>query len=454
MNLNETSTLFVTADLVADSVLHVGSGDYLNYRDTASLFRDGRGLPVIPGSSFAGVFIEAAQAWRREERDRQTLDTLWPRLTGKGGRHNDYTASALEFATLPLTKADAMPTGAWSHERDLVRIDRKTRTAAHGAKFAFEAMEPGLRFRLIIRCELDALESEEERAALCRLLIAVLDRCWGIQGPGGVIGANSARGMGWFHIENLRFLPIDSSERLRSYLKAGSDADWVDESLRTGRYLGVDEMESSVGPVAWHPPIQLWPFTLTPRAEPGGYGCWPAIVRSSPGANVKEADFEFTSVRRWRLDEGAWSHTRVPVIPGSSLRGAARSLLERLAEGSGAHLDYAAVQELFGTTEAASPLRFRDALFLPPYEGQEDKYETQLERIGLDEFTRSVYGAAKFNYIPLFEGCFQACAALRQPTEAQQQLLNTVFDWGGEDAPWLGVGAGASPMIWRRDDAA
>jgi hypothetical protein len=241
-------------------------------------------------------------------------------------------------------------------------------------------------------------------------------------------------------VEGLQFIAIDTAARYRSYLDSSSDAAWLATEPASS---DARSKTSNLGFESQRPIYTRRNFEIAPRGELHGYGRWPLLVRQ---AADDEADFEFMTVRLWHLEMGQWTAARKLVIPGSSIRGVVRGLLRRLAKAS-TKIDWNAedVEAFFGTPEAGSQLRFRDAYFM----GDAEKNKLLVERVALDECSRGAFTTAKFSEIPIFSGTFAGALAYEVLTQKQLNMINAMFIWGGDDMPWLGIGAGASPALWR-----
>ncbi|MEL7638064.1 MAG: RAMP superfamily CRISPR-associated protein [Solidesulfovibrio sp.] len=415
----------IEGQIVLDSVLHVGSGEALEYVGASCCFRDGAGRLVIPGSSLAGVFISRILELTQDENLLKKMTAKHKASTKEASLHS----SVFRFATARLVAEESLPPSI-SQVRDMIRIDITTRTAKEGGKFAKEIVWPGLRF--LFRLELDMSHlTGQEAEDLLALSWRVLAGEWGAL---GFVGGSSARGMGWFHLEGLSLRLVDSVPSLRAWIE-GQPL----EPVPNERLPRIDN--AAMG-------HKVWDLRLDIRQEPGGYGIWPAIVRTPKGDPHSEADVGFTWVYRFSLDsDKKWGKRLVQVIPGSSLRGAARSLLARLARSGRVDWTTQDVADLFGNQDMASPLRFCDA-----YLDADDRYKMVQERVALDAFTRGVYGSAKFNLEPLFGGTFTGRIALQRgnpPNETGLKMIQALFDWGGEDFPFLLLGGGGSPLVWR-----
>lgn len=163
----------LTGDLIAESPVHVGGLG--NGPPDLLQARDGRGRPVLPGASLAGVLQaalppDAAHQW------------LWqpesPPPSGQGRPVSEASWVRLD---------DAPATQAIVEAREHVSIDRVHGAAARGHLFTREVLAAGTRFafRLVVDDPGDRAASE-----LVQRIAALL------RGPGVTVGAARTRGLG------------------------------------------------------------------------------------------------------------------------------------------------------------------------------------------------------------------------------------------------------------------
>ncbi|MDD3581656.1 MAG: RAMP superfamily CRISPR-associated protein [Desulfobacca sp.] len=437
---------FFRADLVLDSALHIGAGGYDDSRGIATCYRDARGQAVILGTSLAGVFMEdvlqAVNDPRTQEATKTGIQAIQKKITCKG--LNDLEGSRFIFHNArPLEAQKA--NRPWDR-RDSVRIDRQTRTAAYGAKFAHEVLEPGLRFRFYFECAFYPHDKTEQKKTLTALALKILQQRWGQKNSPAFLGAAAARGTGWFHLENLQAAVIADSDGLQAYLNAEDIKSFVDDHPN---YISLAEIQEWSGdlPLQW--PRQVWNFQVQILdAIEDGYGAWPLLVRSAPEKGLlNEEDLTFVSTRVWKKpdDNGKQKSEEKLFIPGSTLRGAARSFMERLAaSGKLNGLIQEKLNALFGPEDCSSGsrLRFRDAYFENP-----GKPNQIVHHVALDEFTRGALEGAKFDEKPLFSGNFDGQIILEYPDEEEKKLIETLFAWGQQG--WVALGAHHTPVRWK-----
>lgn len=217
------------ADLVCDTALHVGTGEMTSALSTneMAVLRDPVGRPYIPGSSFRGALRSGLEALLRGlglpgERvcDPFLKETDLPELSCservKAAREKEgeitsearafelaaeksceicrlfghsFLASRVHFSDLVLNAGQSPE----AYVRDGVGLDRDLRTAAKGILYSFEALPPGITFRL--RGELENPEDHEIGLILVGLNL--------FKDGHITLGGKTARGLGWVHVENI-----------------------------------------------------------------------------------------------------------------------------------------------------------------------------------------------------------------------------------------------------------
>jgi CRISPR-associated protein Csm3 len=215
----------LSAHLVSESALHVGSGETANALSASDspIARDGRGRPYLPGSSLRGALrakleslllglgrlrvcnlfekegenascgerIQEAREARGDLSETESFHLAWEtscavcRLFG-----SSFLASRVRLADLPLVSD---PDEAPVYVRDGVGLDRDLKTAAKGILYTFQAVTSGARFAL----RLDVENPEDHELGL---LLAGLD----LFGAGlATVGGKSSRGLGLARVEGL-----------------------------------------------------------------------------------------------------------------------------------------------------------------------------------------------------------------------------------------------------------
>lgn len=213
--------------LTLTGALHIGSGDG-DDRTDATVVRDARGIPYIPGSSLRGALRAAVLRHAmllfglemiRDEADLRDLEKQingLPEaqkidiLTQSGNKLNAVErlfgttmwASPLHIADMPLQNGDR----AIGEIRHGVGIDRDTGAAADGLKYDFEVLPSGYQFTLQLRCEMEAAY-ERDWSRLLALGLRLLELS---ELP---LGGRQARGVGQVRLDDLTVYRLDMRDR-------------------------------------------------------------------------------------------------------------------------------------------------------------------------------------------------------------------------------------------------
>lgn len=223
--------------ITLEGALHIGSGGG-DDRTDATVVRDARGNPYIPGSSLRGAIRAAVLRYSptilsdsffvRDERALQQLEQAVNRMAREEDRVKHLTtssqklnaaerlfgttiwASPLYIADLPPIQPDRREIGEIRHG---VAIDRDTGAAADRLKYDFEVLPSGYSFQLHMRCEMDATY-ESDWSAMLALGLRLLELG---ELP---LGGRAARGVGQIRLRNLVTYRLDMGDRaaLRSAL--------------------------------------------------------------------------------------------------------------------------------------------------------------------------------------------------------------------------------------------
>ncbi len=229
--------------LTLTGALHIGSGGGNAHTD-ATIVRDSRGNPYIPGSSMRGVFRTAVERIAvpvlelEVVRESMVLDRYFEEqhidlqrsdealTTFLSGHLNTmerlfgttYWASPLSFPDMPLAPEIA----ALTEIRHGVGIDRDTGAASDQIKYDFEVLSRGQRFAFMMRCELDNYYEHQWKQ-----LLAIGLRL--LQQGELSLGGLAARGIGQVQLSNLEVFELnmaskaDLLEALRSTDSNGHD---------------------------------------------------------------------------------------------------------------------------------------------------------------------------------------------------------------------------------------
>ncbi len=236
-------------------------------------------------------------------------------------------ASRLWIEDAQLASQDDQPK---TQIRDGVGISRSTGAAYQHAKFDHEIMPAGTAFLLRIRWVEDFNENdEEEKAAVAlreHILVAALAE-W--KEGRGYIGANKARGLGRFSIEDvkLKTLNVQSADQLVEYL--------------------LEDKPESAENKAWLPVKDDWIESLLPQNDSGALrrNLKERSPHSARNFVVLAGELSFDSMflsndpmvaalsgfDHAPMLDCVWDKAGHPIISGASLRGALRSHAEKIA---------------------------------------------------------------------------------------------------------------------------
>lgn len=223
----------LTASLVFDTAWRIGSGEEGETMSDLGVVVDPKGQPVLPGSSLKGKLRSTCETLShalglsacmlnhdasgvkctsdvkyyhnvREEYQKALQKGLQERLQWI----EEHTCDMCKLFGSPMQASrlwisDGMLT-EWAsvvQVRDGVVIDRDSQTAVNGLKYDYEVVPPGSQFELCIDLE----NPTDQDMAL--LGVALFE--WH---AGSSIGGFTSRGLGRFHLENIRLAGVDLSD--------------------------------------------------------------------------------------------------------------------------------------------------------------------------------------------------------------------------------------------------
>jgi len=415
----------VFADVVQESPLSTG-GNRPHELVDSPLALDGKNRPVLRGSSLAGCFIASARA---------LLGQLPSSITS-ATTDTSQTPSAWRFAHAHPANGNEL-SDFYQH----VSIDRRTQAAKDDSLYNLEALPSGTRWPMcleILPGQPASMERHEAYAA------AVLQQ-WS-QSGGMRLGKGGGHGYGWCHLENITILrlgkehallwpnaldPQRSHNEWAEYLrKAGVPAVTVPDLLQAhasllpaqaGRYgvhlsgeITIGERQDAFGQgygvdslsLGGHAGLQLQAQSLHPKVIP------------PRGIPFKSGDFDpdFTI----NVDSPAPGAQPAPVIPGASIRGVWRNLLERSAKAG--YIEQSIVDALFGSTEQAG------CLSVAPATLADDQWRLFWQQhVAIDELTGGVYGSSKFDRLAIADARFHWRARVSADTQKRAETLAKVL---------------------------
>lgn len=486
------------ASLGLDTGLHIGTGKGSLPTD-GPLRRANDGRLFLPGRALGGSLrtlttrlaprlgFEACKALKKPEHGKskpclcivcQLFGDLYPdEKDGKTGG----TASRLWIS-------DAFPVEdqLQTHVRDGVGINRSSRTAAKNVKFDYEIIPRNTTFDLRLKLVDDESDEAAKRA---QLLVAALAE-W--EAGRGQLGGNVARGLGRFHLENLRCVKtsLNSADELIAYLKADkpwqkgvTDDVWFNTALKNAQ-AAVQQPKKSAQTLPIARGFVRVDFTLDFKG--------PFLINDPLAATL--AGFDHAPLLEVALTSKEGE--RLPVLPGSSLRGVLRTRAEKIARTlatlhwqtreefllfcpacdplvSEYNLPLASCDrrleipdkeevpeealclgcQLFGSTRRGSRLLIQDASW-GKTSPSADSWKAQ-DFLAIDRFTGGGQDGAKFDAAPLIGATFKGSLTLQNPQGWELGWLLLVLRDLTEGELAIGFGAAkgygqaqATDFIW------
>ena len=232
----------LTASLVFDTAWRIGSGKEGQTTSHLGVMINSKGQPILPGSSLKGKLrstcevlshalgLSACMLNHAASRVSCTSDInhyskvlrkayqkvlgqdLQARLKWIDENTCDVCklfGSAVQTSRLRLSDGELKAWASVMQVRDGVVIDRDSRTAVDNLKYDYEVVPPDSRFELCIDLE-NPTDSD-----LALLGAALFEWC-----AGSSIGGFTSRGLGRFHLENVKLSGVDmsDSEQLVNFL--------------------------------------------------------------------------------------------------------------------------------------------------------------------------------------------------------------------------------------------
>lgn len=452
----------VFARLVQESALSVGGNRPHGLVDSP-LARDGRNRPVLRGSTLGGCFIASARA---------LADPL-PRAITSGGTESqdngqkDLVSSAWRFA-------HAHPQGAepqsvfYQH----VSIDARTQAAKDDHLFNLEALPAGTAWNF----ELEIAPDADSNFALLEALAAAVLAQW--QQPGGArLGRGSRHGYGWCHLEDIAIVRLDTRHiRLwpDAFAPERSIEEWIEyfhsknvPVLDLPDFLDLYASHLASLPQTGHTVVELaGTLRVGERQDDfgNGYGLDTLSIGGHARMQLQAGDFfeRVISPREIPFREEDFDPDfaitampgtdgkLVPHVPGASIRGVWRSLLERHCRATNS--DPALLDALFGSTERAGRLNVADATL-----DDDDWKLLWQQHVAIDELTGGAYSSAKFDRLCIARARFAWRARIEadSPESAEQlarplrELLQTLGD--GQLPLGGGIWRGHGHVRWTLD---
>lgn len=412
--MSSTIKEFWLLSLHFNSALHIGRGSSDAFMGAAEIIENGAGKYIIPGTSIAGVFFSTMMTCVQLQ-DRNS--SLWKELTGEGKGNNDAsTASRLVFRSIEIDPK-------LLQVRDKVSINRKTKTAKDGAKFsAWEIIPKDLE----VLIEFDNMsrgkpsndkDCEPLNDTDCNKLKAWIDAVlcsW--QNEGFFLGADSGTGSGYVKLKAIKHCSLDSTN-FQAYLNASyqdlptAEMDWQIYKPQTSE----NTFKSAF----------LRKYSLKVKVDYQN----PLLIKGG---------VSYMSQTNPDTDAPFIHRDGKPFIPGSSIRGAISSFMDKYSQTNW--------KTLLGQpkNDKAQPdnggyIIFTDLLL------QNEGKLMQIERHAEDQFSRAIFGSGKFDEERLFDADFfgEIFVLNGAPLTAEELDKLIAFLKSGIDLNMISLGSGA-----------
>lgn len=349
---------YFSFDIVLVSSLSLGSG--LNENTDSDVLLDSRDKPYIPATSIAGVL---ASRLGKEDKER---------LCGKISDNGENKQSHVIFYDA-LYAGESEPVIS---VRNSVHLMDKV--GEDGAKFDFEIVESGVRFRTYIELD-DSVSADDEKLFLSQL--AALNS--------GILrfGHKTTRGYGQVRLENVRRLAFDDISKWLRFDMYDDDC-WTGaetvEPPETGSDTDIIELELELKSA-----LSIRSYTTEVAAD------------GEPTA----PDFKYLSLRNGK-----------PVIPGTTWAGVFRDGVARLL-GVNKMTD-AKMQELFGYVEQGTKITQKSKITFSESVFEDGTYEKKLiTRNSIDRFSAATNDGALYTELTIYSGKTSLIVTLPKGTD-------------------------------------
>lgn len=349
---------YFSFDIVLVSSLSLGSG--LNENTDSDVLLDSRDKPYIPANSIAGVL---ASRLGKEDKER---------LCGKISDNGENKQSHVIFYDA-LYAGESEP--VISVRNSVHLIDK---VGKDSAKFDFEIVESGVRFRTYIELD-DSVSADDEKLFLSQL--AALNS--------GILrfGHKTTRGYGQVRLENVRRLAFDDISKWLRFDMYDDDC-WTGaetfEPPETGSDTDIIELELELKSAL---SIRSYTTEIAADGEP-----------TAP-------DFKYLSL-----------HNGKPVIPGTTWAGVFRDGVARLL-GVNKMTD-AKMQELFGYVEQGTKITQKSKITFSESVFEDGTYEKKLiTRNSIDRFSAATNDGALYTELTIYSGKTSLIVTLPKDTD-------------------------------------
>lgn len=349
---------YFSFDIVLVSSLSLGSG--LNENTDSDVLLDSRDKPYIPATSIAGVL---ASRLGKEDKER---------LCGKISDNGENKQSHVIFYDA-LYAGESEP--VISVRNSVHLIDK---VGKDSAKFDFEIVESGVRFRTYIELD-DSVSADDEKLFLSQL--AALNS--------GILrfGHKTTRGYGQIRLENVRRLAFDDISKWLRFDMYDDDC-WTGaetfEPPETGSDMDIIDLELELKSA-----LSIRSYTTEVAAD------------GEPTA----PDFKYLSLRNGK-----------PVIPGTTWAGVFRDGVARLL-GVNKMTD-AKIQELFGYVEQGTKITQKSKITFSESVFEDGSYEKKLiTRNSIDRFSAATNDGALYTELTIYSGKTSLIVTLPKGTD-------------------------------------
>jgi CRISPR/Cas system CSM-associated protein Csm3 (group 7 of RAMP superfamily) len=293
-----------------------------------------------------------------------------------------------------------------------VRIDRETKTADDKAKFSQWEVLPENTTVLI---ELDNVSKgsrrlSEDKVSILKGWINQVFASW--HKEGFFIGAHSSVGNGFTKVAKVKMSTLNK-DNYQVYLNTAS----TDTQI-------VEKMQGTE--------LDLASFDFIPSFKRR----YRLIIKTGlHDPLLIKGNVFYPSRKNPETDAAFINRDGRPYIPGSSIRGAISSFMEKY--------DVPGWKELTGDTDRAGRIMFTDLSMID----SEAKAEfIQIERHAEDQLSRAIYGSGKFDEERVFNAVFQGEILLASGNSLEQESLEHIFGFlkDGLRHRLIGLGSGAA----------
>lgn len=427
------SRYYIAANIVLASPLSLSGGN--GEHTDSDVMCDGEGRPLIPGSSIAGAF-------RRYLRQKKNEGGIfgYSAKNAETGQQEGYM-STLFFSDVYFEGEEG---NAIVSERDGVKLSEE-KTVDN--KFDYEIVETGaracMRIEKVFR-EGDAKKGFEDGLGEIQLLLSALDK--------GEIrfGARKNDGCGWVQVEKVHKQVFGISEKA-----SGADQEKQGAYLRWMEFCNAENPWDGIAP---------WEDWRTETEEQ--FVSIKIPLRLTGGISIRKyatcpnkADFEHITVRG-RTGEG------IPVIPGSSWKGAIRSCAKNILQELGIPGIQEKLDEWFGMVKTGQ--NAKQSMVVVKESQLEDSVPMASTRNKVNRFDASTVEGALYTEKAYFGGRTTLQILVRKTEEevyypllgllslAVQEIEEGYLAVGGQTAVGRGIfeadtGASEQKTLWSEE---